>query len=87
MKLASLKRGRDGALVVVSNDLAWCADAGHIAPTLQAALDDVAPFSSTLRVCAGIGGALRSQLRVLLNYHCGVTTLRTRQMIRDLQGL
>ncbi|MEG3163117.1 fumarylacetoacetate hydrolase family protein [Sphingomonas sp. PB2P19] len=40
MKLASLKSGRDGALVVVSNDLAWCADAAHIAPTLQAALDD-----------------------------------------------
>ena len=39
MKLASLKSGRDGRLVVVSNDLAWCADAGHIAPTLQAALD------------------------------------------------
>jgi fumarylacetoacetate (FAA) hydrolase len=40
MKLASLKSGRDGHLVVVSNDLAWCADAAHIAPTLQAALDD-----------------------------------------------
>jgi fumarylacetoacetate (FAA) hydrolase len=40
MKLASLKHGRDGKLVVVSNDLAWCADAGSIAPTLQAALDD-----------------------------------------------
>ena len=40
MKLASLKQGRDGKLVVVSNDLAWYADAGHIAPTLQNALDD-----------------------------------------------
>ncbi|SNS58320.1 fumarylacetoacetate (FAA) hydrolase [Sphingomonas laterariae] len=40
MKLASLKDGRDGRLVVVSGDLAWCADATHIAPTLQAALDD-----------------------------------------------
>jgi len=40
MKLGSLKGGRDGRLVVVSGDLAWCADAGHIAPTLQAALDD-----------------------------------------------
>ena len=29
MKLASLKHGRDGRLVVVSNDLAWYADAGH----------------------------------------------------------
>ncbi|WP_242098083.1 fumarylacetoacetate hydrolase family protein [Sphingomonas sp. CROZ-RG-20F-R02-07] len=51
MKLASLKQGRDGALVVVSNDLAWCADAGHIVPTLQAALDDwdrVAPLLENL---------------------------------------
>lgn len=40
MKLASLKSGRDGHLVVVSNDLAWYADAAHIVLTLQAALDD-----------------------------------------------
>jgi fumarylacetoacetate (FAA) hydrolase len=40
MKLASLKSGRDGRLIVVSDDLAWYADAAHIAPTLQAALDD-----------------------------------------------
>jgi len=40
MKLGSLEGGRDGRLVVVGRDLAWCADAGHIAPTLQAALDD-----------------------------------------------
>ena len=40
MKLASLKSGRDGALVVVSDDLAWFAPAYAIAPTLQAALDD-----------------------------------------------
>jgi fumarylacetoacetate (FAA) hydrolase len=40
MKLASLKSGRDGRLVVVSSDLAWYADATQIAPTLQAALDD-----------------------------------------------
>lgn len=40
MKLASLKHGRDGRLVVVSDNLAHCADATGIAPTLQAALDD-----------------------------------------------
>lgn len=49
MKLASLKHGRDGKLVVVSNDLAWCADAGHIVPTLQAALDDWDRLSPDLR--------------------------------------
>lgn len=51
MKLASLKSGRDGRLVVVSDDLAWYADAAHIAPTLQAALDDwehIAPKLSSL---------------------------------------
>jgi len=40
MKLASLKHGRDGRLVVVSDDLHWFTDAFLIAPTLQAALDD-----------------------------------------------
>ena len=40
MKLASLKDGRDGRLVVVSRDLSRCADARAVAPTLQAALDD-----------------------------------------------
>jgi fumarylacetoacetate (FAA) hydrolase len=40
MKLASLKGGRDGRLVVVTRDLAWCIDASPIAATLQAALDD-----------------------------------------------
>jgi fumarylacetoacetate (FAA) hydrolase len=41
VKLASLPAaGRDGALVVVSRDLARCASAASVAPTLQAALDD-----------------------------------------------
>ncbi len=40
MKLASLKQGRDGRLVVVSRDLTRATDAFFIVPTLQAALDD-----------------------------------------------
>ena len=40
MKLASLKDGRDGQLVIVSRDLSRAADASDIAPTLQAALDE-----------------------------------------------
>ncbi len=51
MKLASLKGGRDGRLVVVSDDLAYYADAAHIAPTLQTALDEwerVAPLLANL---------------------------------------
>ncbi len=52
MKLGSLKGGRDGRLVVVSHDLAWCADAAHIAPTLQAALDDWAKVEPQLQLLA-----------------------------------
>lgn len=41
MKLATLKDStRDGRLVVVSRDLTRCSEVGHIARTLQAALDD-----------------------------------------------
>ncbi|MCX2779124.1 fumarylacetoacetate hydrolase family protein [Microbulbifer thermotolerans] len=40
MKLASLKSGRDGQLVVVSSDLRRMAPAVEIAPTLQSALDN-----------------------------------------------
>jgi len=40
MKLASLKHGRDGMLVVVSRDLARYVAVPHIAPTLQRVLDD-----------------------------------------------
>ena len=49
MKLASLKHGRDGRLVVVSRDLTRCAPADAIAPTLQAALDDWAAAEPRLR--------------------------------------
>jgi DNA repair protein RecO (recombination protein O) len=58
---------------------------------LQDALGERLPFTAALRTIAGLppGGnsALRNQLRVLLNYHCGVATLRTRQLMRDLQAL
>ncbi|CAL1690539.1 hypothetical protein MMB232_00666 [Brevundimonas subvibrioides] len=52
MKLASLKHGRDGRLVIVSNDLAWFTDAFLIAPTLQAALDDWDRCEPLLRALA-----------------------------------
>jgi fumarylacetoacetate (FAA) hydrolase len=39
MKLASLKTGRDGALVVVSRDLMRCVPVPHVAMTMQHALD------------------------------------------------
>jgi fumarylacetoacetate (FAA) hydrolase len=52
VKLASLRRGRDGALVVVSRDLARCARVPQIAPTLQAALDDWAALAPRLEAAA-----------------------------------
>jgi fumarylacetoacetate (FAA) hydrolase len=52
MKLASLKHGRDGRLVIVSNDLNWFTDAFLIAPTLQAALDDWERCEPQLRALA-----------------------------------
>jgi DNA repair protein RecO (recombination protein O) len=54
---------------------------------LQHSLTESAPFTATLRACADVMAELKPQLRTLLNYHCGVTTLRTRQMMIDLQSL
>jgi DNA repair protein RecO (recombination protein O) len=53
---------------------------------LQSALDDAAPFTATLRAAAELS-ELKPQLRHLLHYHCGVSTLRTRQLMLDLQSL
>jgi fumarylacetoacetate (FAA) hydrolase len=52
MKLASLKHGRDGRLVVVSDDLKWCVDASSVAPTLQSALDRWGACEHALRALA-----------------------------------
>ena len=60
--------------------------AGNQWRALQAALDDPAPFHATLREAAVLG-ELKPQLRALLHYHCGVNTLRTRQLMMDLQAL
>jgi len=64
MKLASLKGGRDGRLVVVSHDLAWCVDASPVVATLQAALDDWPTFEPQLRTLAAsleVGGVPRER--------------------------
>jgi len=54
---------------------------------LQDALDDSAPFAAALPRAASVMTQLKPQLRTLLHYHCGVATLRTRQMMKDLQAL
>ena len=66
MKLASLKSGRDGRLVVVSDDLAWYADASHIAPTMQAALDDWDIAEPKLRALAT---DLRNEAIPMMRFH------------------
>ena len=49
MKLATMKSAtRDGTLVVVSRDLTRACAVAHIAPTLQAALDNWAECESAL---------------------------------------
>ena len=50
MKLASIKGGRDGRLVVVSRDLNRAVEVTEIAPTLQRALDDWARCEPLLEV-------------------------------------
>lgn len=54
---------------------------------LQQSLADGVPFTATLRACSEVINGLKPQLRSLLNYHCGVGTLRTRQMMIDIQAL
>ena len=54
---------------------------------LQKSLAEDAPFTVTLRACSEVMNELKPQLRTLLNYHCGVSSLRTRQMMIDLQTL
>jgi fumarylacetoacetate (FAA) hydrolase len=49
MKLASIKHGRDGKLVIVNSDLSDMVDATDIAPTLQSALDDWAAIEPKLK--------------------------------------
>ena len=66
MKLASLKQGRDGKLVVVSDDLAWYADAGHLVPTMQAALDDWDRHAPAL---AALATDVRNQTIPLSRFH------------------
>lgn len=49
MKLASLKHGRDGELIVVSRDLSQAVSAGTVAATMQEALDNWAERAPALQ--------------------------------------
>jgi fumarylacetoacetate (FAA) hydrolase len=65
MKLATLKDStRDGRLVVVSRDLTHCSEVGHIARTLQAALDDWAHVGPRLsEVAEGLETGAQPSIR------------------------
>jgi len=52
VKLATLRDGRDGRLVLVSRDLSRCISAASVMPTLQAALDDWATARPALEALA-----------------------------------
>lgn len=67
------------------DERAWLTGAHWI--SLQQALDDPAPFHAAAHEAAVVNAELKPQLRALLHYHCGVGTLRTRQMLIDLQSL
>ena len=54
---------------------------------LQRGLDAEESFTGTLRAAAPLASELKLPLRQLLHYHTGVATLRTRQMMMDLQSL
>jgi DNA repair protein RecO (recombination protein O) len=58
---------------------------------LQSALQNAAPLTSLLQVVAelptGDAQALKLTLRGVLNHHCGVESLRTRQVMLSLQNL
>lgn len=71
------------------DDEAWLAGADWNA--LSVALDEQAAFTAALQAVASWPAAeqarLRQQLRALLHYHCGGNTLRTRQLMLEVQRL
>ncbi|MGB1311286.1 MAG: hypothetical protein ACPG47_08740, partial [Leucothrix sp.] len=61
MKLASLKHGRDGKLVVVSRDLSLAVAVPEIANTLQQALDNWVAISPRLQAVSTALNAMTAQ--------------------------
>ena len=67
MKLASLKAGRDGSLVVVDRDLERFVSAANIAPTMQAALDEWRQSAPRLRAISDeLNSGQRADAQVLV---------------------
>ncbi len=64
----------------------WALPAKHW-QALQLALADATPFDALVSACRPCVGALQSQLRQMLHYHCGVSAFKTRQMMLDVHAL
>ncbi|MEY2802261.1 MAG: putative repair protein [Pseudomonadota bacterium] len=77
----------EGGLVLAQDDDGRPRLTGAQWLALQVALDESAPFGPVMRAVVDVNAALKPQLRALLHYHCGVQTLRTRQLMKDLQAL
>jgi DNA repair protein RecO (recombination protein O) len=77
----------EAGLVLASSGDGRASLSGDEWMALQAVLGPSASFTATLRQAAGVMAELKPQLRSLLHYHCGVSTLRTRQLMLDLQAL
>ncbi len=93
LTLAPLQAGEryalvpEGGLVRMSDaDPRPGLEAGHW-QALARALEDPLPYGPLLAAVAEMAGELKLQLRAVLHYHCGVHTLRTRQLMKDLQAL
>ncbi len=65
--------------VGIEGALAQCMAAGS-APAR------IAEFASLMRACEPVSGSLKTQLRLLLNYHCA-SPLKTRQVMLELKNL
>jgi len=77
----------EGGLVAAREEDGRASLTGAQWTALQQSLDDPAAFSATVHQTADVAAELKPQLRALLHYHCGVATLRTRQLMIDLQTL
>ncbi len=83
----------DRYTLVPEAGLQWVPEEGRQAMSgaqwlaLDAALNAANPMTALLRDCADLLMPLQRPLRLMLNYHCGVGALRTRQMMLDLQTL
>lgn len=64
----------------IEQSLTNCMDA----PNAQARL---AAFAPLMRACEPVCAPLKSQLRGLLNYHCGTPMLKTRQVMFEIKNL